>query len=435
MSPKKTIYLDNNGTTQPPPIVCEAAKKYATAANPSSDTYLSEKSKQVMKDCKDFICKQLHIPKENMNSKSGKKKNKNTYKVLFTSGASESNSMIIRSCVDAYNKNIGLPHIITSTTEHKCILETVHNLLTNGRIQLTLIKPGMDGLIDPEKVRKAIKPNTALISIMLVNNEIGCINDIETIGKIAHDAKVPLHTDMTQGFMKLKTNIPQMNVDAVSVSFHKVYGVKGSGALIISKNLIDGYGLQSQIGGNQNEGLRGGTENVLGIATALAGMKWMSTNRAEKNERICKMREIIKDHLSKIGRIASMEEYYDPKHEKSSTHNPIEVMIIGPKNKKQQAHHTMLISILKNKGRPFCNVKLKKFLESKGVIVSIGSACNTSSKNASHVIQTIGTPAVVRKGVLRISFGDRNTFAEINQAMKILREGVENQLEKNINWT
>jgi cysteine desulfurase len=422
VTPCKTevIYLDNNGTTQ----MCKAGKSAMvlwldSRANPSSDSVIAKKSQELLACAKKYMLKHCGVPSSK-------------YTPVFTSGASESNCFILRSVVDAYGKHTGnKPHIITSATEHKSIIHCCNSLQKNNRAHITFIEPNAFGNIDPELIKRAITKNTALISIMSANNELGCINNIKAIGSVANDHNVPFHTDAVQMFGKYRIPLLKNKIDALSMSFHKLYGPMGLGLLIVSNDLVEGYGLKGQISGTQQNELRGGTENVPAIASAIASTKHTFTNRDGKNKKLYNMKKQIVFELEKEFRQGTYKKYFESK---KPTQN--EFVILGPicngdyKNP-NVLPNTLLISFVKNETgeSQFCNINLKKHLNKKNMIISIGSACSTSSAKASHVLYSIKTPERLRQGVIRISLSDNNTSAEISRFTKELIVGVKKQFK------
>ena len=406
--PKEYIYFDNNGTTkQCKESIEETYKWLKICANPSASNKESLEAKKLIEDGKKYILKHCGT-----NSKK--------YTVIFTSGGSESNSFIIRSSVSAYYKMKKIiPHIIISSIEHNSIINCCEKLLENGCIELTKIKPNVFGLIQVEDIIKSIKKNTCLISIMFSNNEIGSINNIKQIGKIAHLNNIPFHTDAVQSFGKYKINLSSNNIDAISVSFHKLYSPKGIGMIIINNDFINGYKLESIINGSQQNGLRGGTENVACIAGAIAGMKCNFKDREIKNKKLLKFRNYIIEELTK--KIDTI--YYDDFLKNINKYKNTEFLIIlfGPhKNDiNKYVENTLLLSIV-SFNKKFCNTDLKNELEKNNIIVSIGSACSTSNVKASHVLSELNSPDVIKRGTIRISLGDNNNFQQIKTFIPIL---------------
>lgn len=410
---KPSVYLDNNATT----TLCRqsidtAIKWMRDPVNPSSDSRRGVEARDMLEDGRKYI-------KQHCSAKN--------YSVIYTSGASESNSLIIRSTVEAYIKcKKTKPHIITSSTEHKSILKTCEALREVGMLDVTYVKPGASGCIPPSLIKKEITPRTCLITIMGANNELGCINSLKEIGIIAHESKIPFHSDFVQLFGKFKYNLPLNNIDAISVSFHKLCGPIGCGLLVVNNDFIKGYGIDGQIGGTQQDGLRGGTQNVPAIAGALVAMRHTFINRKEKNDKMYALRTYTIEELGKKYTITGYSKYMStPTPGEISV--PIEIVILGQRDTKRTLPNTILLSVVKAKGAPFCNVKLKKALDKFNVIVSIGSACNTSSANASHVLNAINAPDVIKRGVLRISFCDITTKKDIKQFISAFVEGVNAQ--------
>lgn len=403
-----SIYFDNNGTT----LINETAKKeyikWISCYNASTDSKVAKPARLLLEKAKDTILAHCGVSSA-------------THTAVFTSGATESNCLIIRSCVKAYKKKLNergsdlLPHIIISAMEHPSIITCVKDLVEAGDVESSQIQPTIYGNILPIDVEKEIKPNTCLISIMYANNEVPVINNIREIGEIAHKHRIPLHTDCVQIFGKYKINIKRDNIDALSSSAHKYYGPKGIGLLIVCNNLIEGYGLTGEINGTQQNGLRGGTENIAGIASMMVALKNAFIKRKEKNEKLYKLRVRLLEKLSKSYEFVDFSNYVynDNENEKKD----IELISLGPPEDKKGfiLPNTILLAICKNRGRPFCNIDLKKYLDKKGIVISIGSACSTTSAKASHVLNSIGATPVVKRGVIRISFGDNNTVKEVDK--------------------
>lgn len=421
----KVIYLDNNGTTR----ICKDSIKAMVIwldarANPSSDSIVAKKSKELLDCARKYILKHCGT-------------SQNKYTVIFTSGASESNCFILRAVTESYwrctNKK---PHIITSATEHKSIIKCCNSLKTSGSADITFIEPNAYGCISPELIKKSITSRTALISIMASNNEIGCINNIKNIGAVAHAKNIPFHTDAVQSFGKYKISLPKNNIDALSSSFHKLYGPMGIGLLIISNDLISGYGITGQISGTQQSELRGGTENVPAIAGAIAALKHTFTDRDKKNNKLATLKKQLLYELEQSIPRGKYENYFA---KKKPTRN--EFFLFGPvPNDNTRVPNvlpnTALLCFVKNaapksqasNNNTFCNINLKKGLSRKNIIVSIGSACSTTSTHASHVMYAIKAPDIVRQGVVRVSMSDSTTKAEISTFVKELVICVKKQM-------
>jgi cysteine desulfurase len=399
------IYLDNNGTTTP----CDESIKFMNEwlkhqANPSGNSNISIAAKNMIEKSKKQICKFC---------------NADEYEVIFTSGGSESNCLIIRSIVKGW-KNIltEIPHIISTETEHKSIIKCLREMETRKEIELTLVEPTQYGIVHPKNIEAAIKKNTALISVMFANNEIGCINPMEQIGQIALRHNIPLHTDAVQQFGKTIPDLKKLNISALSATFHKLYGPQGIGVALIAKDLIDGFALTGEISGTQQSGMRGGTEPVAGIAAAMGALLWNNKGREKKNERLLKMRNGILDCFKKNFTMYDYKDYYalDPEFLLGDDYKDRQgILILGPpKESNKYMPNTILLSVIDHK-EEFCNVLFKKILHSFGIIVSIGSACNTNSVKGSHVLESIFAPDVVTRGTIRISLGDNNSITDVTK--------------------
>jgi len=455
---QKTIYFDNNGTT----LICPRAKKtslrWLSCYNASSDAKIASTARNLLKSSKNYIHKHCETGGDDK------------YRVLFTSGATESNCAIIRMIVEAFDRNRSeMPHIITSEYEHHSTLACLHQLEDDEKAKVTYIKPSIYGVISPKSVKKAINKNTCLVSIMWANNELGTCNNIRELAKVTHEAstgkfRIPFHTDAVQMFgkhqfpLRGKDKNGMQDIDALSMSFHKLYGPKHSGLLIIKKDVVDGFDLKAIISGSQQYGLRGGTEDLPGIAGSIEALKHTFSGRTAKNKHLMKLKILLLELLAKNFNFISYAEYLhiesepESKHEsielkrkpnkktkgkktkgkrakgkktKSSSANAeptdnIELILLGhPDHKRKVLPSTVLLSIIKHKGKPFCNVKFKKALGRENIVVSISSTCLTDQKTSSHVMDAISAPKKVKNGVIRISFGDSNTEAEVRRFVSV----------------
>lgn len=419
--PKAPIYLDNNATTeQCKPSISAMTEWSSIPANASTTSAAGREAKQMIEDARNYLL--------------GHCAAKDKYTLIFTSGASESNSFIIRSTVEAWLRaKKARPHVLTSLTEHKSIMETCSALERDGYCEVTYVAPGMSGRIPPKLIESGIRDNTCLVTIMAANNELGCVNDIAAIAAIAHARNVPLHSDCVQTFGKFRYNLPKLGIDAISASFHKLYGPKGCGILIINNDLISGYGLEAQIAGSQEFGLRGGTENVPAIAGSIAAFKHTWTKRAEKNAKLLKLRNRLLDNLAKRFEIGDYRSYFEDSAEPPAP--GVKLVILGPKdagsaNEPHIIPNTILLSIAKAEGQPFCNGKLKRALDKFGFVVSVGSACNTSNTKASHVLDAIRAPDIIKRGVIRVSLCDMTTAAEVDAFADAFAKAVSAQCKK-----
>lgn len=410
---RNIVYLDNNGTT----LICDKAaqvyQKWLKCYNPSSGSKTADSTKKMIEQAKFNMLKHC-----NTTSKD--------YTVIFTSGGTESNCFIIRSCVESYKAIVGKkPHLIISAVEHHSIIDCAETLEKYNQIELTKIQPTGYGQILPEKVKQAIRPNTCLVCVMYANNETGTINDIPAIHKITLEHKIPLHSDCVQVFGKTKIDLSKNSIESISVSFHKFYGPKGIGLLYIKNELINGYKLCAQINGSQQGGLRGGTENPAAIASAMTALQENFKSRSTKNKKHMTLRNKLIAELLKLLPEGKFEDYVKEQTPK----NDMEIVFLGAprQNKSMYLHNTLLVAFAKNKGDDFCNVKFRQYLDNHGVVVSVSSACLTKSDKASHVLSAMKAPPVIKRGVIRVSIGDNNTVGDINTLVSLIKKYIEKQ--------
>ena len=425
---RDNIYLDNNGTTKPHREVVDAIQRASYYGNASA-TY-SNAAKIEMQQLREKAAAWADAPVDK-------------YHVVITSGASEANNLILRSVVELYASKEIKPHIILSAVEHKTSLECVDRMSEVGAIEFTIVEPTKEGLIRPEDVQAAIKPNTALISIMSGNNETGALMNIAGIAQVASQNNVAFHTDAVQTFGKHRPRMNELGVDALSMSFHKMHGPMGIGLLIIKKTLD----IEAQIAGTQNYHMRGGTENIPAIAGAVKALDITLKDREAKNAELQAKKDYIINYLSSKMMVLDFDAYRGLDDETAESvardgiqydalsggksgargvdDNPKGIVFLGPVDKKipdnRSNPNTILLSIISlsdimGKQHPynrFCNIKLRSDLAAQNVVLSIGSACNTGEKGASHVLHALDAPFVVRCGVVRISLSDYTTMREV----------------------
>lgn len=410
----ETIYFDNNATTIPPPVVNREVQRWIGTGNPSNPNCPSH---QMLKDAKQFMYDYMGL-------------NPRIYDLIWTSGASESNALFIRSVAENYKKNHGIqPHVVISAIEHKSIMNLCEMLDGMGCITYSVVAPDAYGQICPADIEDVINHKTCLVSIMWANNEVGTINNIPAIASLCKRKRIPFHTDATQIFGKFDLNIAPP-IDGVSISFHKTYGLSGIGLLVCAKRMK----LHSQIAGTQNNYVRGGTENIVGIASAVAGIKYMNSSpgRAIKNARLEQMKQCIIDGVSDVAKGGWPLIPYDDILSTRLVDNisPVELTILGasPFNSIPGLPNTLALSVVKHTGSRFCNITLKKDLADCGIIVSIGSACSSGSGRPSHVLVGMAVPEIIMCGTIRISLSDQNQMYEVETFIKKYKECVNKQL-------
>jgi cysteine desulfurase len=418
---KNALFFDNNGTTMINAKAQQALSIWCKTANPSSDSKISEPCKKAIEICKAQIADYCNAPLDK-------------YEIIFTSGASESNNFAIKQTAFAYKMTIKQkPHIILSAIEHHASLSAVADLKSRGDVEYTFLPVDREGFVSMEELKTAIKPNTCLISIMAANNESGVVLDVYNYAKLAYENKIPFHIDAVQVFGKAeKIDMLGNKITMLSSTSHKHYGPKGSGLLIIDKNFIQGYNIKALINGTQQNSLRGGTENVGGIVSSHVSLCETIKDRAAKNKRMFQLRSYILSEFAKQISFGRVADYYERDEEYKGSVN--EMIILSPhissKNPTSESFgfsnaclpNTIFLSIVKNVGSDFCNIKFKKELDNRGVIVSVASSCLTSSAKASHVIYALKLPKCVRRGVIRISLSDYHTNLEVKKFVKIFTE-------------
>ena len=350
----KCIYMDNAATTQVYPEVFEAMKPYFTEfyGNPSSIYSFAGNSKKAVEDSRKTIADFLGAKTE---------------EIYFTGGGSESDNWALKATADAYG-NKG-KHIITSKIEHHAILHTCEYLEKKG-FEVTYLDVDENGFVNPADVEKAIRPDTILISIMTANNEIGTIEPIAEIGKIAKEHGVLFHTDAVQAFGHIPMNVDEMNIDMLSASGHKINGPKGIGIMYIRKGVKIGSFVH---GGAQERQRRAGTHNVPGIVGIGKAVELARDNMKERMEYETKLR----DHL--ISRV--MEEIPYAK-------------LNGDKVKRLPNNVNVCFRFIEGES-------MLILLDQNGVCGSSGSACTSGSLDPSHVLLAIGLPHEIAHGSLR----------------------------------
>ena len=397
-----------------PQKVIDTMMEWCNTGNASADYSGGKRSRAMMDSFRRYIADQCGVELEGAKG----------YTVLFTSCGSESNGHILTAAVRSFAHKTGkLPHLVVSAVEHKSVLLCALRLAKEKLTQLTVVPVATSGeelgTVDPEEVKKSIRANTCLVSVMAANNETGITNGIAEIGAACRAAKVPFHTDAVQLFGKVSLRARAQHVDAFSLSFHKVHGPPGVGALVISNELLEGYDLSPHIYGTQNTGLRGGTENIPGIAASFAATKLTFTGRSAKVEKMAKLREAIRTALGTRFSTYYLDDYRAGKANsaiaKTEKGGPAVVVWIAPKDPARVLAGTLFFAVY----RPgFCNRKTRAALEEQGVIVSLGSACNSQDHSASATVDALELPEELRSGVLRVSLGDDSTADDIKKFVK-----------------
>lgn len=374
----QVIYLDNAATTRTRPEVADAMMPFFTEhyGNPSSVYEFAAPCKQAIARSRETIAKSL-----------GAKANE----IYFTAGGTESDNWAIKAAAEAYQAKG--KHIITSKIEHHAVLHTCEYLEKLG-FEVTYLDVDENGVVKIEELKKAIRPDTILISIMFANNEIGTIEPIKEIGEIARERGVLFHTDAVQAYCHIPINVDEYHIDMLSASGHKLNGPKGIGFLYIRTGLK----LRSFVhGGAQERKRRGGTENVPGIV----GLgKAVELAVATMDERAGKERE-LRDYL--IGRVTA------------------EVPFV-----RLNGHRTCRLSNNTNFAFQFIEGEsMLIMLDMNGICGSSGSACTSGSLDPSHVLLAIGLPHEIAHGSLRLTLSEENTKEEMDYVVEKIKEVVD----------
>ena len=369
------IYLDNSATTPIKSEVLQEMMPYLTTeyGNASSLYSVGRSAKRAIEKARNRVAELLNC---------------NHNEIYFTGGGSESDNIALKGFAYA-NKGKG-NHIITSKIEHPAILETCKTLERQG-FEVSYINVNENGIIDVEELRKSIKTNTILISVMTANNEVGTVQPIEEIAKIAHDNNIIFHTDAVQAIGNVQIDVEKMRIDMLSLSSHKINGPKGVGALYI-KNGIE---VEKFInGGHQEKDRRAGTENVAGIVG------------------IGKAAEIARKNMeTHIRNLSKIRDYYIKKVQKEIPN----IRINGSMENRLPGNANISF-----KGINASELIFK--LDERGICVSSGSACSSGNRNPSHVLIAMNVPEVYLNSAIRTTFGDNNTFEQVDYVVKILKQ-------------
>ena len=369
------IYLDNSATTPIKSEVLQEMMPYLTTqyGNATSLYSVGRSAIRAIEKARNRVAELLNC---------------NHNEIYFTGGGSESDNIALKGFAYA-NKEKG-NHIITSKIEHPAILETCKTLERQG-FEVSYINVNEDGIIDVEELRKSIKTNTILISVMTANNEVGTVQPIEEIAKIAHDNNIVFHTDAVQAIGNVQIDVEKMRIDMLSLSSHKINGPKGVGALYI-KNGIE---VEKFInGGHQEKDRRAGTENVAGIVG------------------IGKAAEIARKNMeTHIRNLSKIRDYYIKKVQKEIPN----IRINGSMENRLPGNANISF-----KGINASELIFK--LDERGICVSSGSACSSGNRNPSHVLIAMNVPEVYLNSAIRTTFGDNNTFEQVDYVVKILKQ-------------
>ncbi|HEV2440018.1 MAG TPA: cysteine desulfurase family protein [bacterium] len=382
-----SVYLDYAATTPVDPRVLEAMLPYFTqhAGNASSMHAFGQEARAAVDRARVEVAGLL-------GARPGE--------IVFTSGATEADNLAILGVALAPSAHGGAArgaaedggggrrHVITSAIEHHAVLEACHFLEQRGH-EVTIVPVGASGIVDPDDIRRAVRPDTALISVMAANNEIGTLQPVAEIGAIAREHGVPFHSDATQWVGALPARVDDLRVDLLSLSGHKRYGPKGIGALYVRTGTPL---VPLQRGGGHERGRRGGTENVPGIVGLGAALRIAGGEMEDEGERLTALRDrVIAGALEMSGVVLNG----DPGRRLP---NNVNLSVEGTDSQ------SLVIA-----------------LDLRGVAVSAGSACSSGTLEASHVLSALGVPPERAMSAVRLTLGRPTTAAEIDEALEALR--------------
>ena len=364
----KKIYLDNAATTPVDSRVVKEMLPFFTEkyGNASSQHTLGQEAKRALEQSRDVIAGSIGAKSD---------------EIIFTSCGTEANNLAIKGAIWATGKK----HIITTKIEHDCILNSCKWLEKQG-IRVTYLSVDSEGFVNPKEAEKAITSETAIVSVIHANNEIGTIQDIEAIGKICRAHGVYFHTDACQSYTKVPINVKKQFLDLVTLNAHKIHGPKGVGALFVREGIQITPLLH---GGGHEKGLRSGTENIPGIVGFAQSVK-----------------------LAKLGYLKQIEKLRD---------KLIEGILKIPNTKLNGAKGER--RLCNNVNISFMNIEgeaIGGYLDAYGIASSTGSACSSHSLEPSHVLKAIGLSDIQANSSLRLSLSRENTEEEVDKVLEVL---------------
>ena len=373
---EKIIYMDHAATTYTAEEVVKAMLPYFSEefGNPSSVYSIGQSNKTALDLARKQVASAINAQPD---------------EIFFTNGGTESDNWALKGVAFA-NERKG-KHIITTAIEHHAILHSCEWLASRG-FDITYLPVDKYGMVSPESVEKAIRPDTILISVMYANNEVGTIQPIAEIGKIARDHGIYFHTDAVQAVGHVPIDVVADNIDLLSLSGHKFYGPKGTGALYIRK----GTRIQNFIhGGAQEKKRRAGTENVPGIVGLGAAIERAVDEMPEETKRLSALRDELTRELLKI----------------PATH------LNGHPTKRLPNNTNIIFEYIEGES-------ILLFLNMKGICASTGSACNSASLEPSHVLTAMGISHEIAHGSIRLTVGERTTEEDVKYVIAALTETV-----------
>ena len=383
MSLTKGVYMDNHATTPVDPRVLEAMLPYLTEVfgNAASRSHgFGWEAEKGVESAREEIARLI---------------NARAKEIVFTSGATESDNLAIKGVVEFYRDKGN--HVITAVTEHKAVLDTCKALERKGVATVTYLKVDNYGMVDPDDVRRAITDKTVLVSIMFANNEIGTINPIGEIGKIARERGVLFHTDAVQGVGKLPLDVEAMNIDLLSMTAHKIYGPKGVGAIYVRSKGPRVRLTPTIDGGGHERGMRSGTLNVPGIVGFGKAVELCRVGMADEAQRVLALRERLWEGLS-----SQLDELYVNGH-------PVHRL---PGNLNVSFAYVEGESLLMGLNGSTSPIAVGG--STPPIAVSSGSACTSATLEPSYVLKALGVGDDLAHTSIRFGLGRFNTVEDVD---------------------
>jgi len=378
------VYLDYNSTTPVAPEVLDAMLPYLSDSygNASSIHSSGQHARNAVEHARESVAALI---------------NAKPAEIVFTSGGTEADNLAILGAVEAARHAHPRPHIITTAIEHHAVLHTCQKLAATGA-EVTFVPPGRSGVVDPQKIRAALQPNTVLITVMHANNELGTIQPVGEIAEIARESKILFHTDAVQSAGKIPIDVKSLGVDLLSLSAHKIYGPKGVGALYVKT----GTRIEPQLhGGHHERDLRPGTENVPAIVGFGRAAELASQHLAATALQIAALRDRFERAVT-----AQIPDCHINGHAATRTPNTSNITFLGAEGE------SLVIA-----------------LDLRGVECSTGAACSSGAVEPSHVLSAIGLPADQGRSTVRFSLGRATTAAEIDFALNALTAALQHLRE------
>jgi cysteine desulfurase len=372
------VYLDNNATTPLAPEVFEAMRPYwlEDYGNASSIHWFGQRAKAAVEKAREQVARLLHA---------------RASEIVFTSGGTESDNAAIVGIVEAARGE--RKHVVTTAIEHHAVFNTAQALEKRG-VSVTYVRVGASGVVDPQDVASALRPETVLISVMHANNELGTIQPLEEIGRIARERDIYFHTDAVQTVGKVPVDVDKLGVDLLALSAHKLYGPKGVGALYVRRGTI----LRPLMhGGHHERDRRPGTENVAGIVGLGAAGELALHHLPEEADRVAALRDRLEAGI--LERV------------------PL-VVVNGDRARRLPTTTNLAFDYIEGEGFVIA-------MDLRGIACSTGAACSSGSLEPSHVLSAIGLKPEQARASIRFSLGRFNTAEDIDTTLELLPAVVE----------